>query len=225
MDYLKIRNWDKWQSYRADRGQPPWIKVHRRLMRDIEWVSLSDAERGQLISIWLLAADRDGEIPNDARVIQKLCHMDTPPNINKFIDLEFILPFDVIVASERRQHDCPEAKAKAETEKTRAKSNGFDKFWEAYPKKKSKGQAEKTWAKLKPSSELLDKMLIAIANLKRSSSWVKDGGQFIPYPSTWLNSKGWEDEIEIEQVKDNNYYKTWETPAWMKDLPSIGKKI
>ena len=53
-------NWDKWQTYRKDRGQPPWIKIHRRLMRNPEWVSLTDAERGQLVSMWLLAADHDG---------------------------------------------------------------------------------------------------------------------------------------------------------------------
>ncbi|KKL61244.1 hypothetical protein LCGC14_2197270, partial [marine sediment metagenome] len=57
---LRIRNWDKWQSYRRDRGQPPWIKVHRSLMRDMNWVSLSDAQRGQLVAIWMLAADQDG---------------------------------------------------------------------------------------------------------------------------------------------------------------------
>ena len=26
---------------------------------------------------------------------------------------------------------------------------------------------------------------------------MKDGGQFIPHPSTWLNRNGWEDEIQI----------------------------
>jgi len=90
MDNLKIANWAKWQSYRSDRGQPPWIKIHRRLMRKIEWVGLSDAERGQLVAMWLLAADHDGVIPTSPDMIQKLCFMSEPPNINKFTDLGFI---------------------------------------------------------------------------------------------------------------------------------------
>ena len=72
----------------------------------------------------------------------------------------------------------------------------FDAFWEAYPRKRSKGQAEKTWTKLNPNDELLDAILTGLENAKRSTQWQKDGGQFIPYPSTWLNAKGWEDEYE-----------------------------
>ena len=119
MEYLEIRNWNKWQTYRADRGQPPWIKIHRRLMRNPEWVSLSDAERGQLVGIWLLAADHDGVIPASKELIKKLCYMESDPNINKFIELGFINSNGVNSASTRRQDDQPEAKAeaKAETEK------------------------------------------------------------------------------------------------------------
>lgn len=90
MDQIKVRNWDKWQTYRKDRGQPPWIKVHRCLMRNPEWVSLTDAERGQLVAIWLLAADRDGVIPASREVIERLCYMTTKLNLNKFISLGFL---------------------------------------------------------------------------------------------------------------------------------------
>lgn len=73
----------------------------------------------------------------------------------------------------------------------------FDTFWEAYPRKRSKGQAEKTWIKINPDDELLDAMLSSIERWKRSKEWLKDGGQFIPHPSTWLNAKGWEDELPV----------------------------
>ena len=120
MEYLKIMNWDKWQTYRKDRGQPPWIKIHRRLMRNPEWVSLTDAERGQLVSMWLLAADHDGVIPASAPLIQKLCFMSDEPNLNKFTDLEFIEDGwrhdGVKLASSVRQLDPPKAEAKAEAE-------------------------------------------------------------------------------------------------------------
>ncbi len=78
---------------------------------------------------------------------------------------------------------------------------GFEDFYKAYPKKKSKGQAEKTWNKLSPTNDLLKQMLISIEAARKSEDWLKENGKFIPYPSSWLNSKGWEDEI-IEP-KDN----------------------
>ncbi len=89
---MKIRNWDKWQSYRKDRGQPPWIKIHRRLMRDMNWIELSSAERGQLVAIWLLAADHDGVIPASVETIRKLCFIDEELNLQVFVDKGFIEP-------------------------------------------------------------------------------------------------------------------------------------
>ena len=37
-------------------------------------------------------------------------------------------------------------------------------------------------------------MLESLARAKKRPDWIKDGGQFIPHASTWLNAKGWEDE-------------------------------
>src|SRR3990167_5430294 len=89
-DFLKVKNWRKWQTYRSDRGQPPWIKLHRRLMRNPHWVELTDSQRGQLIVIWLLAADHEGEIPDSASTLKKLCFMSGLPDLNLFIDKGFI---------------------------------------------------------------------------------------------------------------------------------------
>jgi DNA-binding transcriptional ArsR family regulator len=80
----------------------------------------------------------------------------------------------------------------------------FSEFWERYPKKRSKGQAEKVWEKLKPDNTLFDKMVKAIGIAKTTEEWTKKGGQFIPYPATWLNGKGWEDEIA--GAKEDDYY-------------------
>lgn len=124
MKTLRINNWEKWQSYRRDRGQPPWIKVHREIMRKVEWVGMTDAQRGQLVAIWLLAADRDGVIPASPEIVQKLCFMDSTPDLQFFMDQGLIEDGD-IVASERRQdgdkatnqnRDRVETEAEAEAE-------------------------------------------------------------------------------------------------------------
>ena len=74
----------------------------------------------------------------------------------------------------------------------------FLKFWAAYPHKRSKGQAETTWKKLKPDEQLLERMLKALEQARTSAEWTNEDGslrkKWIPYPSTWLNDKGWEDE-------------------------------
>ena len=194
MEYLKIRNWDKWQSYRSDRGQPPWIKIHRCVMRNCEWVSLSDAERGQLVAMWLLAADRDGVMPASPSIIQKLCFLSSAPNINKFIELGFI---EGTVTSPRRQDDANMTHQTRE-DKTREEhtpSNGFDVFWLKYPKKVGKLAAQKAWKKLKTPNTILPIILTAIEIQKQSEQWKKDHGTYIPNPATWLNRGSWEDEL------------------------------
>lgn len=74
------------------------------------------------------------------------------------------------------------------------RDEGFTDFWEAYPKKINKGQAEKAFAKLNPNEDLLSTIVAAVERAKTREQWRKDGGQFIPYPATWLNARGWEDE-------------------------------
>ncbi len=78
--------------------------------------------------------------------------------------------------------------------KSKRQEQLFDEFWAQYPKKRSKGQAEKTWVKIKPDEQLFKAILDGLERAKTSVDWLKDDGQYIPYPSSWLNAKGWEDE-------------------------------
>lgn len=82
----------------------------------------------------------------------------------------------------------------------------FERFWEAYPRKTGKGNARKLFAKLNPSEELLQRMLKAIELAKQSPQWQRDGGQYIPYPATWLNQERWDDSPGGEIVLINRSY-------------------
>ncbi len=70
----------------------------------------------------------------------------------------------------------------------------FDSFWEAYPRKASKQEALTAWKQISPDIKLTQAIIAAVERHKRSSQWINDNGIFIPYPSTWLNRRLWEDE-------------------------------
>jgi len=71
----------------------------------------------------------------------------------------------------------------------------FARFWKAYPKKRSKGQAERVFYRIDPDEQLLATMIATIERAMTSEDWLKEGGKYIPYPATWLGVRGWEDEI------------------------------
>jgi hypothetical protein len=90
MKNLHVHDWDIWQTFRKDRGTPSWIKMHRSLMTCQKWATLSDAEKGQMVSIWIIAADKGGYISKDPVVIKKICQLDSTPDIEKFIELQLL---------------------------------------------------------------------------------------------------------------------------------------
>lgn len=70
----------------------------------------------------------------------------------------------------------------------------FDTFWAKYPNKTGKDAARKAFEKRKPDEAMLQAMLQAIDQQSRSDQWMRDSGQYIPHPSTWLNQGRWMDE-------------------------------
>ena len=76
----------------------------------------------------------------------------------------------------------------------------FSKFWEYFPKKKSKGDAYKAWIQTASKRPDLATVLKAIVVLKNSSDWLREEGQFIPYPASWLRAWGWADVPEADKA-------------------------
>ena len=72
----------------------------------------------------------------------------------------------------------------------------FPKFWALYPRKQDKAKAQKAWAKLKVTDDLFSLIAKGLAAQVVSADWIKDGGKYIPMPTTWLNGKRWEDEVK-----------------------------
>lgn len=105
--------------------------------------------------------------------------------------------------------DVPVSESESETTRTEnrepprspelAESNGhFARFWDAYPRRVGKGAAEKAYAKAtKGRPDLHAPILVAVEIQRASPQWTKDGGQFVPYPATWLNQRRWEDGAQV----------------------------
>ena len=88
-------------------------------------------------------------------------------------------------------------------------SDGFDLFWEAYPRKVGKGAAAKAWrGAVKKASA--DEIVSAVKRF----SW-PDDKQFIPHPATWLNAERWADEAP----KPVNFTPAYRPPAFVPPPP------
>ena len=86
---------------------------------------------------------------------------------------------------------------------TEEETTDFDAFWKAYPRKVGKAAARKAWRITAKTRPVLTEVLNAINAQKQTDQWAKDGGQFIPHPSTWLNQGRWDDDtvVDVKPVK------------------------
>jgi uncharacterized protein YdaU (DUF1376 family) len=90
----------------------------------------------------------------------------------------------------------PETKTTAARQAAPVDMDLFLGFWSQYPRKVAKPEAVKAWVKLKPDADLADAIMAGLRKAKASRDWLKDDGQYIPHPSTWLNQRRWEDQLD-----------------------------
>ena len=75
----------------------------------------------------------------------------------------------------------------------------FAEFWNSYPRKVAKKEAEKAWLKMPADAQ--EKALAAIPVHIKYWEQTDTEKTFIPHPATWLRGERYEDEIEIPQPK------------------------
>lgn len=85
----------------------------------------------------------------------------------------------------------------------RTKRARFELFWTAYPRKVGKEAAWAVWERLNPTEALTAQIITAIEQQRTSPQWLKDGGQFIPHPRTWLQQGRWQDEPDQQPYLSN----------------------
>ena len=67
---MKIKDWDQFQHFK-DRN-PIWVKLYRTLLDDIEWHKLSGDDAKALVMLWLLASEKNGELPEVKEIAFRL---------------------------------------------------------------------------------------------------------------------------------------------------------
>lgn len=95
----------------------------------------------------------------------------------------------------------PEPEPFTSNEVNTYRENAFDEFWAIYPRKSDKASAKKAFAKAVKAVGLETVMdgtrrIAADPNLPEK--------QFIPYPASWLNAEGWENEPYPDRTPVNS---------------------
>ena len=75
---------------------------------------------------------------------------------------------------------------------------GFANFWNAYPRKQKRIDAQKAWVQMAKERPSTAEIVHAVNCQKKSTEWKKDKGQYIPHPATWLRGGCWDDALSYE---------------------------
>jgi hypothetical protein len=145
------KNWDTFQHYR-DRC-PPWIKLHREILNDKQFMCLPLASKAIAPLLWLLASEsKNGEFDASVdelsfrlRITSKEVEEGLKPLINNgfFIDASTMLAPCLQVATTERE---TEREGETETDKITLKrpDDVPDELWKDFKKLRSKKKAPLT---------------------------------------------------------------------------------
>lgn len=99
--YLQCANWSEFQHYK-DRD-PPWIKLHRKLLGNYAWAKLPDVAKAHVVGLWLIAARHDNKIPADPVWIGRQMGANDPVDIERLVESGFLEPWDASKAAGKRE--------------------------------------------------------------------------------------------------------------------------
>lgn len=115
-------------------------------------------------------------------------------------------------------------------------SAAFEKFWSAYPEKKSKQTAWQAFQHLNPDHALIKNMFQALADQIKQRERFQLRGDWVPpwkHLATWLQKRCWEDEVIVEKTKENQHANRRKTTGnesakdlfWTEDEPTQNNVI
>jgi hypothetical protein len=201
---LVPKNWATFQHYHKRR--PPWVKLHRQLLDDVEFIRLPLASRALAPLIWLLASESDdGSFEGDPTLLAFRLRLPEPEvqvGLTGLITSEFVLDASTglavckrVTPLEREERESREERdsssngsPKPPRQSRGSASEGFDRFWDAYGKKVGKKASKSQWTR-HGCAEIADTVVAAAKRLAASTE-----PKFRKDPERWLRDRRWEDE-------------------------------
>lgn len=110
----RIKGWNKFQHFKDRR--PPWIKLYRDILDDIEWHELDSVAAKSLVMLWLIASENDGSLP-DTKILAfrlRVTESQIKSTISKLS--HWVEQDDINPISERYQDDPLEREEEVETD-------------------------------------------------------------------------------------------------------------
>ena len=104
---------------------------------------------------------------------------------------------------------------------TRVYDEFFNRWWEVYPRKVSRPRAEKAWRKQIGDDRELAATVIDDTIVKSKTTWANREVEFIPYPATYLNDRGWQDVVRTPE--DERKARVERTMALMREEEANGR--
>jgi len=112
---------------------------------------------------------------------------------------------------------------KKHTKKKPPSVDGFDLFWNEYPRKVGRGLAVKAWSKA-IAKTLPSTIMDGLSQWKRSKDFPSEE-KYIPHATTWLNAERWLDQILVDNSnrqrvttdEERNHYLE-ESKRWLSEF-------
>lgn len=199
-DIICVSNWEKYQNVDAMEKIREQTKLRTRAWRERK--ALSDATVTSQVTV----CDSDVTEQNKNKKENKniivpngtLVQNESVSNAEAEFEVVEDEELDELLASVVQKH---EKSILSKQQKTR-----FEKFYELYPKKQGRQNAEKVWKKLNPSEEETNTILIGLKNAIEHDSRFREQ-RFTPMPATWLNAGSWDDEYQEDIPQQLQYQK------------------
>lgn len=182
------------------------IAATRNALRELERAGLLTIDRGcgrHRTSLFILTLGAGQLADERVRPGAQTVPQEKPPQEVERVVVE---TERVVVETERVSEVDPKHKEHKETKKNPKQRDrkpggsmeGFEEFWRYFPRRRGRGEAEKSWPKAVAAAEGdVEAILCGLkVQIGTDALDMKDNGKFCPWPATWLNQKRWMDEVE-----------------------------
>ena len=210
---MKIKNWSKFQHFKDRR--PPWVKLYRDLLDDMEWHQLDPLASKVLVTLWLLASEdenQEGELPDIKTIAWRLRL--TEKQVSECVSKlsHWLEHDDITVISDGYHDDRPETETETETKKeretkTKPPEGVSSEIWLSFVKQRKAKKAQIT-----------DNVMRSIAKEANIAGWTLDAAlneivvrNWQSFKADWVADKqGSNKTVSFAQQERELGWKRWE---------------